>query len=89
MILHMPHAAPKPLGARLLSRRGETDCDEHDQPRSTGPNAVGVVEHVDWYGLFQGYNYGVVFHDHGGVWVNIDESDFDRFPDDYEWLDMG
>lgn len=90
---------PKPVGAKLLSRRGEMDSATDDNGneifdvngeqvlRKTGPNAIGTVEYVEYYGLSQGWNYGVVFHDNGGVWVNIDESDLAEHPEDFEWLE--
>jgi len=86
-LLRTPFALswPKPIGTQLLSRPGEQDEDEDGTIRHTGPNAVGRVISTD-YALQQGWIYGVVFEP-SNVWVFIDEADFTRHPDAFEWLD--
>ena len=46
-----------------------------------------MVTFVDWYGPRQGWNYGVIFHANGGVWVNVDESDLLADPGNFEWVE--
>ncbi len=74
------------IGDQVISHRGE--WDEGDQPlrrRETGPNATGIVGRIDGPHGAQGYIYSVTF-DPSGVWVFLDDRDFDADPTAYTLL---
>lgn len=63
-------AHPLAVGDKVLSVLGEYDHDEDDNPRSTGPLAVGEVVEAD-RSEAQGWRYRVEF---GPVWVFLDQT---------------
>lgn len=71
------------IGDKVLSVMGEND--EGGQPvrkRETGPNAIGTVTGIQGPFDGQGYSYSTTFRP-SGVWVFLDDSDFDKDPAAY------
>ena len=64
-------AHPLPIGATILSINGETDCDENDRERHTGPMALGkVFRHENGTGE---WSYGVHFSNGTSVHIDAEE----------------